>query len=85
MAKHLVEFINVCAWCDPYSTLVQELAKKYEDLVEVKVYKAGKDFDYIRKYGLMSKSVLIIDESQVVENLNKKVIEVAFSQLMGRE
>ncbi|SHH96646.1 hypothetical protein SAMN02745196_02144 [Clostridium collagenovorans DSM 3089] len=65
--------------------MVQELAKKYEDLVEVKVYKAGKDFDYIRKYGLMSKSVLIIDESQVVENLNKKVIELAFSQLMGRE
>lgn len=65
--------------------MVQELAKKYEDLVDVKVYKAGKDFDYIRKYGLMSKSVLIIDESQVVENLNKKVIELAFSQLMGRE
>ena len=41
-----------------FGDLVQVLEKEYEGKVHVKIYRAGKDFDYIPKYGAVTKSVL---------------------------
>lgn len=45
------------AWFKPWR-------KEYEGKVHVKVYKAGKDFDYIPKYGAVTKSMVVINEKQ---------------------
>lgn len=55
---------------------------KYKGRVNVKIYKAGKDFDYIRKYGMFSKSVLILNENKIVENVNRNTIENAFKEVV---
>ena len=46
--------------------------------VEVKLYEAGKDTDYIPKYGAVTKSVLIVNESRAVTELSKSSIREAF-------
>ena len=53
MSKILVEFINTCPTCDSYSEYLNELQKTYEDKMELRIYYAGKDFDYIQKYGII--------------------------------
>lgn len=83
MKKILVEFINACAWCDAYTPFVEELGRKYENILDVKIYKAGKDFSYVRKYGMFTKSVLIINESKIVENITRKKIEKVFEELVN--
>lgn len=65
--------------------MVQELANKYSDKIDVKLYKSGRDFDYIRKYGMVSKSILVVNESKVIENLSRKTIEDAFNKLVENE
>ena len=57
MKKPSIEYISACAWCEVFEGLVQALEKEYEGKVYVKVYKAGKDFDYIPKYGAVTKSM----------------------------
>ena len=52
-----------------------EATKKYGDKVEVKIYYAGKDFDYIKKYGVIFKGTLIINERIKIERLSKDIIE----------
>ena len=44
------------AWFKPWR---RSMKAKY-----VKVYKAGKDFDYIPKYGAVTKSMVVINEKQ---------------------
>ena len=44
--------------------MVQVLEKEYEGKVHVKIYRAGKDFDYIPKYGAVTKSMLVINEKK---------------------
>ena len=50
MNKPCIEYICACAWCEVFGDLVQVLEKEYEGKVHVKIYRAGKDFDYIPKY-----------------------------------
>ena len=47
-----------------FGDLVQVLEKEYEGKVHVKIYRAGKDFDYIPKYGAVTKSMLVINEKK---------------------
>ena len=47
MAKVKVEFINTCPCCVGYEEYIKEVAARYPDEVEVKIYHAGKDFDYL--------------------------------------
>lgn len=75
MSKVFIEFINTCPCCEEYGRIVEEAAKKYGDVVETKIYYAGKDFDYVKKYGMISKGTLIINENKKVSNLSKSVIE----------
>mgnify|MGYP003372370760 CR=1 FL=1 len=68
------------------STLVPVLdakyLKEYEGKVHVKVYKAGKDFDYIPKYGAVTKSMVVINEKKAVTKLTKPAIRKAFEEAL---
>lgn len=55
--------------------LVEKLGQKYPDKLEIKIYKAGKDFTYIKKYGMITKGTLIVNQRKKYDNLNKSVIE----------
>lgn len=72
MSKVLIEFINTWAGCDGYTRAVEEAAAKYKGEVDVKVYYAGKDFEYVKKYGVIYRGTLIINEEQKIEKLSKK-------------
>lgn len=65
--------------------LVEKLGEKYSDKLEVKVYKAGKDFIYIKKYGMITKGTLIVNQKKKYDNLNKavilQIIEAAVSEI----
>lgn len=75
MSKVLVEFINTCPTCDGYSSYLKELQETYKDKIEVKFYYAGKDFDYLAKYGMVDRGTLIINEKNRYDVLSKKLIE----------
>ncbi len=82
MEKPCIEFINACAWCDKYTSLVKELKEKYKGKIEVKIYRLGQDFDYIRKYGAVLKSLIIVNEKKKIEDLSKGKIEKAFEEAL---
>jgi len=58
---------------------VESLAPDYPD-VEVKTYTAGIDDAYIPKYGVLTSSLLVINESVAVTSISKKSIRKAFEQ-----
>jgi len=43
----------------------------------LKIYYMGKDFDYLPKYGPISRGTLIINEKERFDELNRRVIEGA--------
>lgn len=63
-----------------FGDLVQVLEKEYEGKVHVKIYRAGKDFDYIPKYGAVTKSMLVINEKKAVTKLTKPAVRNAFEE-----
>ena len=60
-----------------------DAAGKFKDKVEVKIYYAGKDFDYIKKYGVIFRGTLIINEKIKIERLSKDVIEKAIADAVA--
>jgi len=58
-----------------------ELQAKDYPQIDVRVYRAGVDNDYIPKYGMVSSSVLILNESEAITNVGKNVIRAAFMKL----
>ncbi|MCI6091114.1 thioredoxin-like protein [bacterium] len=62
--------------------MVQVLEKEYEGRVNVKIYRAGKDFDYIKKYGATTKSMLIINEKKAITKLTKPAVRQAFEEAL---
>ena len=62
--------------------MVQVLEKEYEGKVHVKIYRAGKDFDYIPKYGAVTKSMLVINEKKAVTQLTKPAVRDAFKEAL---
>ena len=65
-----------------FGDLVQVLEKEYEGKVHVKIYRAGKDFDYIPKYGAVTKSMLVINEKKAVTKLTKPTVRDAFKEAL---
>ena len=65
-----------------FGDLVQVLEKEYEGKVHVKIYRAGKDFDYIPKYGAVTKSMLVINEKKAVIKLTKPAVRDAFKEAL---
>ncbi len=51
MTRVRVEFIHTCPCCDEYGPTIQAAASRYGDRVEVRIYHAGRDFDYLKTYG----------------------------------
>jgi len=80
MSKVKVEFINTCPCCDEYGRIIRSAASKYGDDVEVKIYHAGKDFDYIRKYGQITKGTMIIDGKKRFDTLSRGIVEDAIAE-----
>ena len=72
--KHpCIEFIIACSCCQIYNEFVKELAKDYPN-VEIKIYVAGEDFDYIPKYGAVSSTILVINEKEKITDISKTTI-----------
>jgi hypothetical protein len=84
MSKVRVEFINTCPCCVGYEECIKEVAGRYQDDVEVKVYQAGKDFDYLPLYGPVTKGTLIINGTKKYDKLNKETIENAIVDAVGK-
>lgn len=76
MDRLRVEFINTCSCCDGYGDVLRELATKHPE-IDLKIYYMGKDFDYLPKYGPVSRGTLIINESERFDELSRRVIEGA--------
>lgn len=62
---------------------MKSLGIQYGERVAVKIYKVGEDFDYIKKYGSTTKSMLIINESKAITKLSKEAIRKAFEEALG--
>lgn len=62
---------------------MKSLEVQYGGRVEVKIYKVGEDFEYIKKYGSTTKSMLIINESKAITKLSKEAIRKAFEEALG--
>lgn len=62
--------------------MVQSLAVEYRDRVEVKIYRSGVDTEYVAKYGAISKSMLIINESKAIAKLSKSAVRNAFEEAL---
>lgn len=75
MRKVLVEFINTWSGCDGHTRAVEVAAAKHGDKVDVKIYYAGKDMDYIKKYGMIFKGTLIINEKKKIKRISRDIIE----------
>lgn len=83
MPKVKIEFINTCAHCAETGRIIQETAAAYGDDVDFKQYVAGKDFDYLKKYGMISKGTMIIDGKTKYDNLSKEIIERAIKEAVN--
>ena len=46
---------------------------------------AGKDFDYLKKYGMISKGTMIINGKTKYDNLNKEIIEKAIDKAVHED
>lgn len=47
------------------------------------MYRAGKDFGYIKKYGATTKSMVVINEKKAVKKLSKESIQAAFEEAIA--
>ena len=83
MDKVQVEFINTCPCCDEHVATVLNHAKKYPDIVETHIYYAGKDTDYIRKYGMIIKGTLIINGKKKYDSFTRAKIEAIIDEAVG--
>lgn len=84
MGKVKVEFINTCSCCDGYGDVLRDLAAKYPQEIDLKIYYMGKDFDYLSKYGPVNRGTLIIDESERYDELSRRVIEGAVNVALDK-
>jgi hypothetical protein len=83
MAKKVkVEFINTCACCDAHGETIKKVAARFGDAVDVSIYYAGKDFEYLKKYGLITRGTLIVDGTKKYEDLSAESIEKAITRAM---
>ncbi|WP_031483268.1 thioredoxin-like (seleno)protein SaoT [Maridesulfovibrio frigidus] len=83
MSKTLVEFINTCPCCDEYVNIIEKTTSQYGSSIDLKVYYAGKDFDYVRKYGQVNKGTMIINERKKYDSLTTTVIENAIAEAVA--
>ncbi|MBC6003861.1 hypothetical protein H8697_05385 [[Eubacterium] tenue] len=63
--------------------LIKKIGEKYKDKLDIKLYQAGKDFSYIKKYGIITKGTLIINQRKKYDRLSKDTIEKAIIQAIN--
>ncbi len=63
--------------------LIKKIGEKYKDKLDIKLYQAGKDFSYIKKYGVITKGTLIINQRKKYDRLSKDTIEKAIIQAIN--
>jgi hypothetical protein len=80
MSRVTVEFINTCSSCVEVGRTIQEVAAGYGDEVDLKLYTAGKDFDYLKKYGMVGKGTMIINGKVKYDTLSRRIIEEAIEK-----
>ena len=59
---------------------MQSLAPDFPQ-IEVRCYEAGVDVDYIPKYGMVTSSIMVVNESVAITDLSKSVIRKTFKKL----
>lgn len=64
--------------------MVRSLAKEYDGQLEVVVYRSGVDTGYVAKYGAVSSSMLVINESKAVNKLSKSAVRNAFEEALKK-
>ena len=80
--KVKVEFINTCACCDAHGETIKKVAARFGDAVDVSIYHAGRDFEYLKKYGLITRGTMIVNGTQKYEDLSGENIEKAITRAM---
>lgn len=83
MAKVLVEFINTWPTCDEHGMLIRKLGELYKEKIDIKLYQAGKDFTYLKKYGIITKGTMIINQRKKYDRLSKDIIEKAITDAIN--
>lgn len=83
MAKVLVEFINTWPTCDEHGMLIRKLGEIYKEKIDIKLYQAGKDFTYLKKYGIITKGTMIINQRKKYDRLSKDIIEKAITDAIN--
>jgi hypothetical protein len=83
VAKVTVEFINTCPSCAAHEEAVRSAASRFGDAVDVIIYRAGKDFGYLRKYGPVSRGTLIINGRKKYDNLSNDLIGRAIAEAVS--
>lgn len=63
---------------------MKTLLENYEQSIDFKIYKSGKDFSYIKKYGFISKSVLIVNEKIKITDLSNENVKKIIKEYMEK-
>jgi hypothetical protein len=80
MGKVKVEFINTCPSCHGHEETIKKIAARHRGEVDVQIYYAGKDFEYLKKYGLITKGTMIINGKKKFEDPSGRIIESAIEE-----
>jgi len=77
MSKVKIEFINTCPCCDAYGKILKDIADEHAEKIDLTLYHAGKDMDYIPKYGMVTRGTMIVNEKDKYEEgyINKRIIQ----------
>lgn len=79
MQKLYIEFINTCPCCDEYGGIIKQVVERLGVAADLKIYYAGKDIEYVRKYGPVSKGTMIINGRKKYDTLTAASIEKAIA------
>jgi len=80
MGRVKVEFINTCPSCHGYEETIKTIAAKYGQHVDLHIYYAGKDFAYLKQYGMITKGTMIINGKKKFEDPSGEIIESAIAE-----
>ena len=83
MSKVLVEFINTWPTCDEHGMLIKKLGEIYKEKLDIKLYQVGKDFSYLKKYGIITKGTMIINQRKKYDRLSRDVIEKVIKEAIS--
>lgn len=63
--------------------LIRKLGEIYKEKIDIKLYQAGKDFTYLKKYGIITKGTMIINQRKKYDRLSKDIIEKAITEAIN--